>query len=151
MRALSIPKVVVMVVGVVVLILGILAGISLVITLILSGGFFLYANTFARASQQWVIMYASACIACFSIIGGLIFLMPVKMGRRFRAARYTTPDMEVVPKAYRTGGVYMLVAGVVAAVMNFLFAPIYILDVALPIVLIIGGIIGLLAGSAHGG
>jgi phage-related holin len=40
----------------------------------------------------------------------------------------------------------MLVAGVVAAVANFLFAPMDILDVALLLVVIIAGIIGLLAG-----
>lgn len=151
MRALSIPKAVVMVVGVVVLILGILAGTGLVITLILLGGYFLYSNTLAGALQEMAVIFSSGWLAVSSIICGLMFLMPVRMGRRFRAAGYTTPDAEVVPKAYRSGGAYMLVAGVVAAVVHFLFAPIDILDVALLLVAIIGGIIGLLAGLGQGG
>jgi len=146
MQALSIPRVVVMVVGIVVLILGILAGIGLVMAVILSGGSSPYPNTLPGVSQEMAMILSSAWLAVFSIIGGLTFLMPVRMGRLLRAAGYTTPDAEVVPKAYRTGGVCMLVAGVVAAVANFLFAPMDILDVALLLVVIIAGIIGLLAG-----
>jgi len=149
MQALSIQRVVVVVVGIVVLILGITAGIGVIMAVILSGGSFPYPNTLAGVSQGLALILSSALLAGFSIIGGLTFLMPVRMGRLWRVAGYITPDAEVVPKAYRAGGAAMLGAGILAAVVNFLFAPMDMLDVAILLVVIIAGIIGLLAGLSR--
>ncbi len=132
--------------GIVVLALGIIVEIG-VFTAIMSGSLQRLPNTFAAVGSGMGLMYSVLFLGAGAITGGLLFLMPVKMGRRFRAASYTTPDADVVPKAYRTGGITLLIFGGIAIVTNFLLAPMSVLDLVLLLVVIAAGVIGVTAGS----
>ena len=141
----TISRAIVVVTGIVVLILGIIMLIGLWAVIILSAGYSPYENTLAGASQEGVMLWTTTAASVGSIFGGLLFLMPLRMGRWLRAASYTTPDAEVIPKAYRSGGWGLIVVGIIAALANFLFAPMTLLDVVLLLVVIGAGVIGLLA------
>ena len=151
MRALSIPRTAVIAAGVIGLIVGIVIGVLQIAAMFFAttssySYFYSSSNTLIGVAQETAIRFTNIWLAIAGIIGGLLLLMPVRMGRLLRAAGYTTPNTEVVPKAYRAGGIYMIMGGTLATISHLIFVRPEI--VLLPLVAVIIGVIGLLAGLA---
>jgi hypothetical protein len=149
-------RVVLIILGVIGLILGVIIGVVQIITMFSEEGALAYAtlypNTLSGAAQQMGILFTNIYLAMAGIMGGLLYMIPVRMGRLVRAAGYTTPNAEVVPKAYRAGGIYMIVGGVLAVIARFLFSKVDIghqpLIMIIPLLILAFGIIGLVASLA---
>jgi uncharacterized membrane protein len=151
--SLSISKVVVIIAGVIGLIVGVIIGVYQILMFFNPDEYlYLYPNTLNGVTQELTILLTNIWLALAGIIGGLLFLVPLKMGRSMHVAGYTTPNVEVIPKAYRFGGIYMIVWGILSIIARLLFSNV---DTAfrpfiiiLPLLIIIIGIIGLLVGLA---
>jgi hypothetical protein len=148
-------RVVLIIIGAIGLILGVIIGVIQIMTMFSREGALAYAtlypNTLSGAAQEAGIIFTNIYLAMAGIMGGLLFIIPVRMGRLVRAAGYTTPNAEVVPKAYRAGGIYMIVGGVLAVIARFLFSKVegsQPLIMIVPLLILVFGIIGLVASLA---
>ena len=151
MNVWSVPRGVIIIVGIVGLILGVLIGI-IQIRQMFSLEYYAYSpypNTLSGATQEASILITNIWLAISGVMGGLLLMIPVGMGRLSRVTGYTTPNAEVVPKAYRAGGIYMIIGGAVSLIARIFFSKGEMsLVVIVPIAMLIIGIVALLAGMA---
>jgi hypothetical protein len=154
LQGFSISKLVFILIGLVAFLLGIVTGTMQIVVMFSQERIFAYnsmfPNSLSGAAQQMSILYTNLWLAMAGVMSGLLFMAPVKIGRAFRAAGYTTPDVEVVPKAYRAGGIYLVIGGILALAARLFVGSsidnLEILVLILPIIFIGLGVCGLVAG-----
>jgi hypothetical protein len=116
-------KIIIKIIGVICIILGIILGVLLGIAMLASltsvNYLFSYSNTLSGVAQEMIILFTNLWLIFGELASGLLFLMPIKFGRLIRIAGYTVPDEEVIPKSYRTGGLYLIIAGIMSLVAHF--------------------------------
>ena len=152
MRTSPILRIVLVLLGVVALIFGAYIGIYQIKFIFSKEGIQTYAtiypNSLSGAAQELGILLTNIWLAMTGIVGGLLYIIPVKMGRWVRAAGYITPNAEVIPKAYRAGGIYMIVGSVLSIIARLLFSKAakedYLIIMILPLLMLVIGIIGLI-------
>jgi hypothetical protein len=150
----TVSKLVFILIGLVAFLLGIVTGTIQIVIMFSQERIVAYnsmfPNTLSGAAQQMSILYTNFWLAFAGIMSGLLFMAPVRIGRAFRVAGYTTPDVEVVPKAYRAGGIYLVIGGILALAARLFVGSsinnLEILVLILPLVFIGLGVCGLVAG-----
>jgi hypothetical protein len=153
MNQSPVPKVVFIIVGLVAFLLGVITAVMQLMAMFSAAGIAtyntLYPNTLSGAAAQSSMVITNFWMALAGIMGGLLFMSPVKLGRSLRVVTYTTPDEEAVPKSYRGGGLYLIIGGILAVVARLFFSPVSndskIVVLVLPFLFIILGVAGLVA------
>jgi len=116
----------------------------------ISHGYF--GGDFGTEFQKMTYMMANIFQIGFGIMSSLGFLFPVWAGRKLYRKGFTASAEEIVPKAYRSAGTYLIVIGLLAVVVygwimssnNF-----FTNDIFLPASLVVMGIIGIIGGIAR--
>ena len=155
MHTSFIPRIIIVLIGLIGLALGIAIGVIQVLFMFADAGSYssLYPNTLSGAVQEMSIMLTNIWLALACVWGGLLYMVPVRIGRLTRVASNITPNEEVVPKAYRAGGIYIIIASILAIIARFLFsrvdAGLEPLVIIMPVVTLIIGAVGLFASFAR--
>lgn len=150
---MRIPRVLIILAGLV----GIFFGLALTIgqaygiyTMIQARGqAFLDANLYLlnKINLQAVPAVANVFSGLFSLSGGLTLLFPIFGGRNLHRLGNKIPDVEVVPKAYRDGGIELIVSGALVLAGHLLLVWLKVDDrpAISPFIIMSSGIVGVLA------
>lgn len=141
-------KTIVIITGILGILMGIYVGVVQAMALFVQATtptyFFSYSNTLSEVAKESIVLIANIFLFIGGIQGGLLLLFPVKLGRLMRVAGYTTPDEEVIGKSYRSAGIIILIGGIATNAVHYSIIRDGI--VLLPLLAVILGIIGLIAG-----
>ncbi|OGN98030.1 MAG: hypothetical protein A2Y89_06280 [Chloroflexi bacterium RBG_13_51_18] len=131
--------------GVAVIVMGIIIGVLQVAAYVEQFTYgFPYSTEFTESFQEIALMLVNFYLLATGIMSGLAYIVPVWAGRKLHRTGYAISDEETVPKAYRSGGIGLIIAGVIAIAVY-----IWVLDsniIALPIIMLVLGILGVVAG-----
>ena len=134
--------------GIIAIALGIYVLAGWVVFLIESAGQSSFENTLFGASAEMIVIYTTVAVGIGAVMGGLLFVGPIRMGRLFRAGNYTTPDRAVIPKAYLSGGWAIIVVALASGLARWLFTDPTYWYLLILAVAVATGIIGLVNGYA---
>src|SRR4030042_645580 len=146
----SIPKPVMILIGVIVLVVAIIVGVRQISFMIDQFKYgYPYSSQFTESIQELAFTFVNFYLCFAGIMGALAFIVPTWAGRKLYRTGYALSDEETVPKAYRAGGINLIVAGVLAiAVYVWIFQSynFYSNAVLFPVVLLVLGITGAMGG-----